>query len=64
MDILDTKHVDLKLVAGDLHVVIATKALLLDKIKPVLEGLKAKIPTQVDDVIIDMIIKELETLEA
>ena len=64
MEILDTKHVDVKLIAGDVHVVVATKSLILDKVKPVLEGLKAKIPGKIDDALIDMIVAEIEKVEA
>lgn len=56
MEIVDTKFVDVKIEAGVLKVEVS----LAELAKPKLEALKAKIPGQIDDVLIDKILEALK----
>lgn len=60
MDLIDSKYVDVKIENGVLVASVPLKQIALDQIKPALEKLKAKIPGQIDDALIDFIVKEIE----
>jgi hypothetical protein len=58
--ILDSKYVDVLFEGGALVVKVPAKQIALEALKPALLSLKAKIPGDLDDKLIDKIITEIE----